>query len=84
MSTTTLNRPKRRQQQQRVVLNVASRKYNFLMELLGNFNFVQIENDEGDTHEEIIANLEEAAKSLKLIKEGKLIGCPAEELLNEL
>jgi hypothetical protein len=84
MSTITLDKQKRRQQQQRVVLNVASRKYNFLRELLGNFNFVQIEENEGDTREEIIANLKEAAKSLKLIKEGKLIGCPAEELLNEL
>jgi hypothetical protein len=54
------------------------------MELLGNFNFVQIEESEGDTREEIIDNLKEAAKSLKLIREGKLIGRPAEELLNEL
>ena len=84
MSTITLDRPKRRQQQQRVVLKVAPRKYNFLMELLGNFSFVQVEENDGDTREEIIANLKEAAKSLKLIKEGKLIGCPAEELLNEL
>ena len=84
MSTITLDRPKRKRQQQRVVLNVASRKYNFLMELLGNFNFVQVEENDGDTREEIIANLKEAAQSIKLIKEGKLIGCPAEELLNEL
>ena len=84
MSTLTLDRPKRRIQQQKVVLNVASRKYNFLMELLRNFNFVQIEENDGDSREEIIANLKEAAKSLNLIKEGKLIGRPAEELINEL
>jgi len=84
MSTLTLDRPKRRIQQQKVVLNVASRKYNFLMELLRNFNFVQIEENDGDSREEIIANLKEAAKSLKLIEEGKLIGRPAEELINEL
>ncbi|MDR2147996.1 MAG: hypothetical protein LBE91_16225 [Tannerella sp.] len=83
MSTITLDRPKYRQQR-RIVLNVAPRKYKFLMELLGNFNFVQIEESEGDTREEIIDNLKEAAKSLKLIREGKLIGRPAEELLNEL
>jgi hypothetical protein len=82
MNTSTLESPKHRQQ--RVVLNVASRKYKFLMELLGNFNFVQIEENGGDTREEIIANLKEAAESLKLIKEGKLTVCPAEELLNEL
>jgi len=84
MSTLTLDRPKRKIQQQRVVLNVAARKYNFLMELLNNFNFVQIEENDGDSREEIIANLKEAAKSLKLIKEGKPIGQPAEELFNEL
>jgi len=84
MSTLTLDRPKRRIQQQRVILNVASCKYNFFMELLKNFNFVQIEENDGDSREDIIANLKEAAKSLKLIKEGKLIGRPAEELFNEL
>ena len=84
MSTLTLEKPKRRLQQRRMVLNVTPRKYNFLVELLGNFEFVQIEENDGDSREEIIANLKEAAKSLKLIKAGKLIGCPAEELLNEL
>ena len=82
MSTLTLNRPKYRRQ--RVVLNVASRKYDFLMELLGNFNFVQIEENDGDTREEIIANLKEAAKELKLLKEGKLETRPLKEFLDEL
>ena len=31
-----------------------------------------------------MANLKEAARDLKLIKAGKLIGRPASELLNEL
>ncbi|GHT57062.1 hypothetical protein FACS18945_0400 [Bacteroidia bacterium] len=56
------------------------------MELLRSFDFVQIaqkEND-GDSREEIIANLKQAAKDLKLIKAGKLEGRPAMELLNEL
>ena len=82
MSTLTLDRPKSRQRQ--IILNVAARKYNFLMELLGNFNFVQIEENDGDSREQIIANLKGAAKDLKLIKAGKLIGRPASELLNEL
>jgi len=84
MSTLTLDRPKRRIQQQKVVLNVASRKYNFLMELLRNFNFVQIEENDGDSREAIIANLKEAAKSLKLIKEGKLETRPLNEFLDEI
>jgi len=86
MSTLTLDKPKRRlrSQRERVVLSVTHRKYDFLMELLGNFNFVQVEENDGDSREEIITNLKEAAKSLKLMKEGKLAGIPAEELLNEI
>jgi hypothetical protein len=41
MSTITLDKPKSRQRQ--IILNVPSRKYNFFMEVLGNFNFVQVE-----------------------------------------
>jgi len=84
MNTITLDKPKRKIQQQRVVLNVAARKYNFFMELLKNFNFVQVEENEGDSREDIIANLKEAAKELKLLKAGKLETRPARELLNEL
>jgi ribosome-binding protein aMBF1 (putative translation factor) len=84
MSTQILDRPKYKQQ--RVVLNVASRKYDFLMELLENFDFVKVTKEEadGDSREEIIAKLKEAAEDLKLIKAGKLEGRPARELLNEL
>jgi len=84
METLTISRPKRRQQ--RIVLNVVPRKYDFLMELLQNFDFVKVveEENDGDSREEIIANLKEAAKSLKLIKEGKLETRPARELLKEL
>ena len=84
METLTLGKRKSRQQQ--IVLNVASRKYDFLMELLQNFDFVKViekEND-GDSREEIIANLKEAANDLKLIQGGKFKGRPARELLNEL
>ncbi|MDR2938281.1 MAG: hypothetical protein LBU92_05010 [Prevotellaceae bacterium] len=71
-------------QQQRVVLNVAARKYNFLMELLGSFSFVQVEENSGDSREEIIANLKEAAKDLRLIKAGKLKTRSLSEFLDEL
>jgi 3-dehydroquinate synthase class II len=83
MGTLTLDKPKRKLQQ-RVVLNVAARKYDFLMELLGSFDFVQVEDNSGDSREAIVANLKQAAKDLKLIKAGKLKGRSARELLNEL
>jgi len=84
MDTLTLDKPKN--MRQRIVLNVAPRKYDFLLELLQNFDFVKVveENDDGDSREEIIENLKQAAKDLKLIKEGKLKGRPAREFLKEL
>jgi hypothetical protein len=80
MSTVILDR------QKQIVLNVSPLKYNFLMELLQSFDFVQIDREryDGDTREAIIDNLKQAAKDIKLIKEGKLEGRNAEELLNEL
>ena len=84
MSTLTLDKPKRRQQQRMVMLNVAPRKYDFLMELLGNFDFVQVKKNDGDSREEIIANLKEAAKELKRLKAGKLETRPLKEFLDEL
>jgi hypothetical protein len=83
MSTVTIDSIKRRQ---RVVLTVLPRKYDFLMELLQNFDFVNVEHEStcGDTREEIIDNLKQAAKELKLVRAGKLEGRPACELLNEL
>ncbi len=42
------------------------------------------EIDEGDTREEIIANLKEAFADLKLFKQGKLETLSLEELLKEL
>lgn len=38
----------------------------------------------GDSREEIIVKLKEAAKDLKLIKEGKLEGRPLKDFLNDL
>ena len=84
MNTQTLNKPKRKIQQQKIVLNVATRKYHFLMELLENFNFVQIEKNNDSSRNEIIANLKEAAKDLKLIKAGKLETRPLNDFLDEL
>ena len=82
MSTQTLNRPTKRKQQ--VVLNVAPRKYAFLMELLGNFSFVEVEKNDSNSREEIITNLKSAAEDLKLLKAGKLETRPLNDFLNEV
>jgi len=83
MNTITLSKQKRRP---RIVLTVSPRKYDFLIELLRNLDFVKVEQDkdDGDSREEILDNLKQAAKDIKLIKAGKLEGRPARELLKEL
>jgi hypothetical protein len=69
---------------QQVILNVANTKYNFLMELLENFDFVQIEEQDGDSREEIATNLSQGFKDLKQIKANKLKTRPLKEFLDEL
>ena len=74
----------KKRQTKQVILNVSSNKYLFFMELLKNFDFVQVEKGQDDAEEEIIANLTDTFKQVKLIKDGKLKGRPVEEFLNEL
>jgi hypothetical protein len=67
-----------------VLLKIPERKYKFFMELIQNLDFVQVNEVKIDSKEEIVANLTQAFKELKLIKEGKLKGIPAKKLLDEL
>ena len=82
MNTAVLNSKNMRE----IVVKVSPRKYDFLMELLGNFDFVQVteEANDGDSREEIIANLRQAGKDLQRLKAGKLDGRPLKEFLDEL
>ena len=87
MSTLTLDKPLLKEKQ--VVLNVASCKYDFFLELMGNLDFVEVaeEDDdeyEGDSREEMIARFKSIANDVKLINEGKLKGRPLKDFLNEL
>ncbi len=53
------------------------------MELVKSLDFVQVQEDIGDSKQEIISNLTQAFKDLKQYKQGKLKTISAEELLNE-
>ena len=66
-----------------VTLRIPDHKYSFFMELVHNLGFVKPEDD-GDTKEEIIANLKQGFREMELYKEGKLQGTPLKDLLNEL
>lgn len=67
-----------------VVINIKEGKYNFFMELLKNFDFIQVLEDSGDSDDEIVANLTNAFKELKNYKEGKIRSSSAKEFLDEL
>lgn len=67
-----------------VVLQVEDVKYQFFMELMSSLDFVQVKEDEGDTKEEIIVNLEKGFQEMKLYQEGKVKGTPLTDFLREL
>lgn len=67
-----------------VVLNIKEDKYRFFMELVKSLDFVQVEEEEGDSKEEIIANLTAGFQELKLYKEGKKKFKDAKDLIDEL
>lgn len=68
-----------------LILNVQDEKVPFLLELLENFSFVEIENPElveqEPTKEQILADLKQ---SLIELKNGTLKTRPAKEFLDEL
>jgi len=66
-------------------IDVKEEKYDFFMELLQNFDFVQIrQEDEGDTDEEILANIKQGFIEMELVKRGKMKSRPAKDFLDEL
>ena len=67
-----------------ITLNIKDSKFKFFMELIKNFDFVQIEENEEDSKEAILANIKKGLEEVKLVQEGKMKSRPAKELLDEL
>jgi len=66
-----------------VTLNIADSKFEAFLEFIKTLDYVKVEED-GDSEEEIVANLKQGFKEMKLYKEGKLKGTPLNDFLNEL
>lgn len=66
-----------------IILTVEDRKLSFLLELLHNFDFVEIQDNE-DSIEDIRNNLQQGLQEVKQLKQGKGTSRPAQDLLNEL
>lgn len=69
-----------------LVLEVQDKKLKFLKDILRHFSFVRIQDDEfeEDTDEQVIENIREGVKEMRLVEQGKVKSRPAREFLKEL
>ncbi len=67
----------------KVILDIPDKKYQFFLELVQSLKFVKVE-EVYDSKEEIIANLKQGIKEVKLYKQGKLKTTSAKDFLDEL
>jgi hypothetical protein len=68
---------------QEVRLKITDNKFQFFMELVKSFDFVQVDTD-GDSKKSILSNIKIGLEEIKLAKQGKLKTTPAKDFLNEL
>ena len=68
----------------KVTLEISEGKYDFFVELIKNFDFVNIASVDEDTKEQIKTNLTKAFKDLKQYKESGLKTTSAQVFLDEL
>lgn len=67
----------------KVLLDIKDNKADFVMELLANFSFVKAKQIE-DEKAQLVDEIKEAVKEMKLIRAGKKKARNAEDFLNEL
>jgi uncharacterized protein YlbG (UPF0298 family) len=68
-----------------VTIYTTEKEYDHFVELAKNLHYVKkIETDEEPTKQEIVDNLKQGFKELKLIKKGQLKTTSIEDFLNEL
>ncbi len=67
----------------KVMLDIKDSKVDFVMELLKSLSFVKA-TPVSPYKKKVLKDLKQAVKEMHLIKQGKLKGIPAKELLNEL
>lgn len=69
-----------------LIIDVEDRKVRFIKNLLKHFSFVSIQETQPDedTDEEVIANIRQGLKELRLVEEGKMKATPYKDFLKEL
>lgn len=68
----------------KILLEVNDSKAAFFLEILSSFKFVKKATPLSNTKAQNIQNMQDAISELNLIREGKLKGIPAKDLLNDL
>ena len=68
----------------KVILDIKDNKMAFFMEMMSNLSFVKKATPISSEKAEIMQDIMEAVQELNLIKQGKLKGRNAEDLINEL
>ena len=68
----------------KILLDINDNKASFFMEVLKNFSCVKKATPITNAKAALMQDIREAVEELKLIREGKLKGIPAKDLLNDL
>lgn len=68
----------------KILLEIDERKAAFFLELLKSFKFVKKATPLSNAKAELMQDIREAVEELSLIRQGKLKGIPAKDLLDEL
>lgn len=68
----------------KIILDIRDEKASFIMEVLRNFKDIREAKLLSSYKAEVLEGLQDAISEVKQIKQGKLKGIPAQDLLNEL
>ena len=69
-----------------LVLEIENKKLKFFKDLIQNFSFVRVQETEldEDTDEQVIANIRQGVKELRLVEQGKMQATSFKDFLKEL
>ena len=69
-----------------IILNIQDNKLAFFLELVKNFDFVRVENEDyiEPSKEEIKKGIKQGLREVQLIEQGKMKATTLKEFLNEL
>ncbi len=69
-----------------ITIDVQDKKLKFVKELLSSLSFVRIREEEADedTDEQVIANIREGVRQMRLVEQGKMKATPFNDFLKEL